>query len=192
MNKCIAMLTLYVAALPGICAETASHDLANFVHDVLVLADPNQKLSSRLISETLGIKLSKHCGGPVPYESGAYYFCNFYPKDHQAGSFLISEFNTASFNPNPDEGGSISWTVDQNRCFNRELLSNAFKTDAVFPRFPTIGEAFSKGETKKQINYYDLIIFKYPRPNENTFIAISEENGCARNLKLYKNETKRQ
>lgn len=190
MRRLVSTIAVYFAALSCNAQNNIEVSLSNFSRNVFELGSKNHRLSSILISEILGISLTRQCEGPIPNESGEYYVCTFTPKVEQTGLFKLIKFSSASRRPNPDNGGSITWLVNPKiLCLKRSLMSAAFGTHPTFPRYPVISEAFSLNNETGRSGAYDLIISLHKHPEENTFIAINEENGCATQIKLYKNET---
>jgi len=188
MNKFAGVLLLYLAVSVCQAKETTDAGLADFARQVSALADPAHRLESRLVAETLGLDLGKHCQGPVQNRDGDYYECLFTPRREQNGRFRFVEFSSLSGAPEPDSGGVITWTVDQNSgCLKKEALAYVFNRPPAFPRYPSVPEFFLSNQLPEEYNSYDLILHEYLPEKENTFIAIFETNRCAVKIKLYKN-----
>jgi hypothetical protein len=192
VNKFAGAVLLSLAASFCQAKESTDAGLANFAKQVSVLADPAHRLESRLIAETLSLDLVKHCEGPVQNRDGDYYACLFTPRGEQSGRFRFAEFSSLSRTPEPDAGGDITWTVDQEAgCLKRESLARAFNRPLVFPRFPSIGEGFLSDQQPEEYNAYDLILQETFSHRENTLIAIFEKRKCVVKIKLYKSENDR-
>lgn len=186
------MVLLYLAASVFHANETAGAGLSDFARQVSALADPAHRLESRFIAKTLGLDLDKHCEGPVQNRHGDYYECLFTPRGEQSGPFRFVEFSSLSRSPEPDAGGDITWTVDQEAgCVTRESLAQAFNRPLAFPRFPSIGEGFLSDQQPEEYNAFDLILHETLPKRENTFIAIFETRKCVVKLKFYKSEKDR-
>lgn len=183
------MVLLYFAASICQASESTAAGLANFARQVSALADPAQRLGSRLITETIGVDLDKHCEGPISNRDGDYYLCFFKPRNEQSGRFRFVEFSSLSTTtPEPDSGGAVTWTVDQKAgCLTKESLAQAFNRHPSFPRYPSVPEFFLSNQLPEEYNSYDLILHEYLPEKENTFIAIFETRRCAVKIKLYKN-----